>query len=199
MNLDATECSAMEDAINMQMASFHEHHIHVPPCISAVAANALQQIEQRAVAIDAMLDGRTDHVSPPLPTLAVAILRTFELISKTHELFPACITAITRSEYTYTIKTDDKPIRFSISSEQNCCEQFGITAPSTDNLVGATMYYAECLERNVTDDDLGTTFIDIVLYTDRGSFLFTLFNCHNGYYPHDYSVLINGNITSGRI
>lgn len=93
-----------------------------------------------------------------------------------------------------------------ISDWQNCCEVWGCFL-SEDDL--SRYIGAELLEIYFTDTSLNTEYVQkIASYkarydchnvqfvnfkTNRGIFQFTVYNCHNGYYGHDVSLIHNGN------
>lgn len=101
---------------------------------------------------------------------------------------------------------EDEEYVFEISDERDCCEIWG-SFLSEDDL--SRYIGAELLEIYFTDTSLNTEYVQkIASYktrydyhnvqfvnfkTNRGVFQFVVYNCHNGYYGHDVSLMHNGN------
>lgn len=88
----------------------------------------------------------------------------------------------------YEIRMDnpEKDIIIKISNQQICCENFGVLC-RTQNIneyVGANY-------ENIIIENSRESYSEIVtakIHTSKGIIEITLYNDHNGYYPHDYSV-----------
>jgi len=99
----------------------------------------------------------------------------------------------------------DEEYIFKISNYQNCCESWGVCLSEDDLL---PYYGAELIDIYFTDTSLKTTYLNhialqknsydfhniqfINFKTDKGIFQLTVYNCHNGYYGHDVTIIRNG-------
>lgn len=115
----------------------------------------------------------------------------------------------------FSIKTlpEENEIIIKVSSEKKCCEHFGVTEPAYSYLLEGAIIEsvehrycgksaedenaleADNLERIPFNNENGNAYV--TLHTNRGDFVYHLWNQHNGYYPHAYSVKSNGNWISG--
>lgn len=93
----------------------------------------------------------------------------------------------------------------TISNWQECCEVWGAFL-SEDDL--SRFIGSELIDIYFTDVSLNTEYLKIIasykdylhlhnvqfvnFKTNRGTFQFTVYNCHNGYYGHDITVTYNG-------
>lgn len=143
--------------------------------------------------------------------------------SDDHPDDPQYVTSINaiETEYAYTIingydvitNNHKKFINSIISEGQLCCEVYG--AYITDNLkektsddvgfdtdkyIGAKIIDVEYVVKKANDDyyDMQSN-VTVSINTTNGKFHIIVFNEHNGYYPHDYRVTVNGVIKKGRI
>lgn len=96
-------------------------------------------------------------------------------------------------------------ITIQISDDRDCCEIWGAML-SEDDL--SPYLGSRLLEIYFTDTSLNTEYLQrisrykfsgdyhnvqfINIRTDRGTFQFTVYNCHNGYYGHDVTVTSGG-------
>lgn len=101
-----------------------------------------------------------------------------------------------------------------ISDEPDCCEVWGAML-SEDNL--SRFIGSDLLEVYFTDTSLNTEYLQTIakykypddyhnvqfinVKTSKGTFQFTVYNCHNGYYGHDVTVSLGnyGTLYSGVI
>lgn len=107
-------------------------------------------------------------------------------------------------DYYDTLSMDDE-ITIQISNEQDCCEVWGAML-SEDDL--SPYIGSKLLEIYFTDTSLNTEHLQLIsnyktcydyhnvqfinIRTDKGTFQFTVYNCHNGYYGHDVTVVRDG-------
>lgn len=120
------------------------------------------------------------------------IITNFYLIEKDYDDYD-------ESTYwkTIVIETTKQKITFSIDNLQSCCENFDVRLDKTnrgfDYYIGAELFNVEwCHERIVSTDDLFVHEANFTVSTDKGDFVVSIFNDHNGYYPHEYRVSAPG-------
>ena len=100
-----------------------------------------------------------------------------------------------------TITLDDgDTYQYGISNSQDCCETWGYTQLSEDEIahyIGAEFLGVDQVRCDGTGsyDEGGTCFLDIK--TDRGVLTANVYNFHNGYYGHSVTVLHNGKEIQG--
>ena len=104
------------------------------------------------------------------------------------------------NNYFYKINlNNNKFIKCSIDKDYYCCENFGIHLNIHDlkhfenanikNINMSKIYGEE-------DDTYGydiTMKVDLILQTDKGDIKFIIYNCHNGYYSHNYNIILSIN------
>ena len=90
------------------------------------------------------------------------------------------------SGYTFVMSDTSKNITCKISNSPNCCEQFGIyTKQTLRDFIGAE-YQSVNIHKDVSNEYLVFSRVDVSISTNRGTILIQLYNEHNGYYPHDF-------------
>lgn len=92
-------------------------------------------------------------------------------------------------------------ITFSIFNRQLCCEEWGFFSSEEDleDMIGANIEKIEVTDKAMAktelllpecrDDIEDVIFLDVV--TNRGTFQFTAYTYHNGYYGHAVSITVN--------
>lgn len=105
----------------------------------------------------------------------------------------------------YKIETNKQVISVLISDSQSCCENYG----SKINMNDTECYITDVDEINkiIVDKKLKEIYwqdadegIDIIFnLEDEASFTCNIWNDHNGYYPHDYIIVIDDNEYTGNL
>lgn len=89
--------------------------------------------------------------------------------------------------YEFVMSDPTKNIVCKIDNESHCCEHWGISIDKdTTDFIGAE-YLSVTVddpERDEAEYDEGE-YIRVTIHTNRGPLVMMLYNCHNGYYPHD--------------
>lgn len=96
---------------------------------------------------------------------------------------------------------DEEEYIFRISSESNCCEEWGsfVSEEDLQKYVGCELYDIYFTDTSLNTEQLKyiASLKDSLDYhniqfinfkTSKGVFQFTVYNCHNGYYGHDITV-----------
>lgn len=120
------------------------------------------------------------------------------------------ITEIDDNYIGYNITTNKQVIKVSIEDFQDCCEIYGAK-------IELQVQEAECYSKTLTDldeifeyikdkellkiywsdEDVG---IDIIFeMSDNVSFTCNVWNDHNGYYPHNYKIIIDNKEYTGTL
>lgn len=95
------------------------------------------------------------------------------------------------------ITTNKSVYRFGISTEQQCCENWGYidTVDNPDDFIGAELLDVDIYSVDTPYNNLVTALKEgkveindaefITVKTNKGTFQFAVYNSHNGYYSHD--------------
>lgn len=122
-----------------------------------------------------------------------------EKITKIEEVFDYEVDGQPRYDYDgFVITTDERQIKFLISNDRCCCENFGHLASLDDlnQFIGAELHSV-----GVVDTSLCTSKLDersiateecvfVNLETSAGQCQFTVYNSHNGYYGHNVLFMV---------
>lgn len=114
-----------------------------------------------------------------------------------------CVFAISYDGF--EIVTDQQTIFVGISNGINCCESWGYVTSidNSEDFIGAELLDVVVVDENliatsiklkevgesIEDGDFGAVFVNFE--TSKGLFQLTMYNCHNGYYGHDVTIISN--------
>ena len=102
----------------------------------------------------------------------------------------------------YKITTDNGIIILGISSQEMCCEDWGYDIENMDGKIGARVlsekFDLDSRFKKGFNEEIDAT--SLTIETDRGLIILSIWNEHNGYYPHNYIVKkSNGIIERGSL
>jgi len=97
----------------------------------------------------------------------------------------------------FVITTDSQEIKLGITTDQQCCEEWGyfMTQDDLSGFVGADLIDVSVTDKTLVNHDLRDHFVGQAMFvnvqTSRGLLQFVAYNEHNGYYGHMACVLSN--------
>lgn len=93
------------------------------------------------------------------------------------------------NSYSIYIYMSDKSknISASITSHSQCCEEFGVEITSNSSKFLNSEYISVCVNNDNIDFSKSSS-VDVNIETSVGTLTITLYNMHNGYYPHGVSI-----------
>lgn len=101
----------------------------------------------------------------------------------------------------FRVHTSHQDIVIKLSNVRNCCEVYGIYCSERrrNEVIGAEVSCVNLYERLEPGRPEFEKSIILELMTDRGPLDLYAYCEHNGYYPHDYSILIGDRVINGSI
>ena len=96
--------------------------------------------------------------------------------------------------FTLIMSDTFKNVTCKIDSTQECCENFGVHINcKLDDYIGAEYVTAKISEPKYAYDTFEMSEIAVTIHTNKGIIVITLYNEHNGSYPHDVYIKTESN------
>lgn len=97
--------------------------------------------------------------------------------------------------YKLIMSDPDMNIIARISNRSDCCEEWGMhTENNLDDFVGAEYHCMDVSDIIFDKDDREMSSIHVSISTDCGEIVLIFYNKHNGYYPHDVSIISDNGV-----